>query len=123
VPPGKLGADTEEALLAAAEQRLPDVFTDLVRVTDDRFVQTIYDLEVPRTTFGRVCLLGDSAFVARPHTAAGTTKAAADGIALADALEANDGIGAALNDWEDERLEAGRRLVAKGRRVGENYMN
>ena len=123
VPPGKLGADTEEALLAAAEQRLPDVFTDLVRATDDRFVQTIYDLEVPRTTFDRVCLLGDSAFVARPHTAAGTAKAAADGIALADALEANDGIGAALDGWEDERLEAGRRLVAKGRRMGENYMN
>ena len=123
VPPGKLGADTEEALLAAAEKRLPGVFADLVQATDDRFVQTIYDLEVPRTTVDRVCLLGDSAFVARPHTAAGTAKAAADGIALADALEANDGIGTALDDWEDERLEAGRRLVAKGRRMGENYMN
>ncbi|PSP74341.1 FAD-dependent monooxygenase [Halobacteriales archaeon QS_3_64_16] len=123
VPPGKLRADVEEALLAAAEERLPGVFDDLVRATDDRFVQTIYDLEVPRTTFGRVCLLGDSAFVARPHTAAGTAKAAADGIALADALEASDRIGSALDDWERTRGKAGRRLVAEGRRMGENYMH
>jgi 2-polyprenyl-6-methoxyphenol hydroxylase-like FAD-dependent oxidoreductase len=123
VPPGKLGADVEESLLAAAEKRLPGVFTALVRATDDRFVGTIYDLEVPRTTAGRVCLLGDAAFVARPHTAAGTAKAAADGIALADALEANGSVKAALESWESERLEAGRRLVAQGRRMGEDYMD
>ena len=38
--------------------------------------------------FGRVCLIGDAAFAVRPHAAAGTAKAAADGWALADALTA-----------------------------------
>jgi 2-polyprenyl-6-methoxyphenol hydroxylase-like FAD-dependent oxidoreductase len=122
VPPGDLRTDVDEDLLAAAEERLPSTFADLVRATDDRFVQTIYDLEVPRTTVDRVCLLGDAAFVARPHTAAGTAKAAADGIALADALEANDGIETALDDWERTRRKAGQRLVERGRRMGESYM-
>jgi hypothetical protein len=30
---------------------------------------------------------------------------------------------AALDDWERERLAAGRRLVAQGQRMGENYMS
>ena len=29
--------------------------------------------------FGRICLIGDAAFAVRPHAAAGTAKAAADG--------------------------------------------
>jgi 2-polyprenyl-6-methoxyphenol hydroxylase-like FAD-dependent oxidoreductase len=126
VPPGKLRADVDKELLAAAGRRLPKVFADLVSATDGRFVETIYDLEVPRMVFGRVCLLGDCAFGARPHTAAGTAKAAADGTGLADALNARDtrnGVGAALDDWERDRLAAGRRLVARGQRMGENYMS
>lgn len=123
VPPGELRADVDRALLAAADERLPEVFDDLVATTDDRFVQTIYDLAVPRMAFGRTCLLGDAAFVARPHTAAGTAKAAADGTALAEALEANGKAETALDRWEDERLDAGRQLVAQGKRMGENYMD
>jgi 2-polyprenyl-6-methoxyphenol hydroxylase-like FAD-dependent oxidoreductase len=87
VPPGKLRADVDEKLLATAGERLPEVFADLVEATDGRFVETIYDLEVPRMVFDRTCLLGDCAFGARPHAAAGTAKAAADGIALADTLD------------------------------------
>ena len=48
------------------------------------FLQVVYDIEVPRMAFGRVCLIGDAAFVVRPHAAAGTAKAAADAWALAD---------------------------------------
>lgn len=120
VPPGKLRSDVESRLRADAEG-LPATFADLVAATDEPFVQAIYDLTVPRMVFDRICLLGDAAFVARPHTAAGTAKAAADGIELADALKGD--VEAALDRWERERLEAGRRLVAEGRRMGENYMN
>ncbi len=43
---------------------------------------------VRRMAVGRVALIGDAAFAARPHAAAGTAKAAADAWSLADALEA-----------------------------------
>jgi 2-polyprenyl-6-methoxyphenol hydroxylase-like FAD-dependent oxidoreductase len=36
--------------------------------------QPIYDLEVPHMTFGRIALLGDAAFVARPHCGMGVTE-------------------------------------------------
>lgn len=62
------------------------MLADLVAATADPFVGTIYDLAVLQMAVGRVCLPGDAAFVARPHTAAGTAKAAADGVELAATL-------------------------------------
>ena len=47
-------------------------------------MQVVYDIDVPRMALGRVCLIGDAAFAVRPHAAAGTAKAAADGWALAE---------------------------------------
>ena len=37
--------------------------------------------------FQRICLLGDAAFVARPHAATGSAKAAEDGWQLANSLQ------------------------------------
>jgi 2-polyprenyl-6-methoxyphenol hydroxylase-like FAD-dependent oxidoreductase len=122
VPPGKLSPVVEDELRTTATDRLPAVFTDLVRTTDDPFAQTIYDLTVPEMVFGRVCLVGDCAFVARPHTAAGTAKATTDGIELAKAVSDTNDTAGALREWEDERLDAGRQLVATGKRMGTDYM-
>lgn len=123
VPPGALRDEVERGLRTAADERLPRLFSESVRATDDPFVQTIYDLSVPRMAFDRVCLLGDAAFVARPHTAAGTAKAAADAIELGEALEEGGDLVGALADWEADRLEAGRELVDQGVRMGTGYMN
>ena len=83
-------------------------------------MQAIYDLEVPRMAFGRTCLLGDAAFVIRPHIAAGTAKACADAWALAEAVDADvEGHpSCALRDWEPGRLAAGRAALARARRNG-----
>lgn len=117
VPPGLLSESVEKRLYADAEGLAP-LFTRLVRATDDPFVQPIVDLTVPQMAFGRVCLLGDAAFVARPHTAMGTEKAATDAIELAEALADYGPIESPLEDWERRRLPAGERLVEKGRRMG-----
>ena len=66
---------------------LPAAAGEMVARTPQPFVQTIVDVEVPRMAFGRVCLIGDAAFTARPHAAAGTAKAAENGWALAAALD------------------------------------
>jgi 2-polyprenyl-6-methoxyphenol hydroxylase-like FAD-dependent oxidoreductase len=64
-------------------------------------------------------LLGDAAFIARPHVGTGVTKAALDAVALADAL-AQDGsdVPGALMRYEQDRIPAGRQLVARGRALG-----
>jgi 2-polyprenyl-6-methoxyphenol hydroxylase-like FAD-dependent oxidoreductase len=67
--------------------------------------------------FGRVILIGDAAFVARPHAGMGVTKAGLDALTLARALGAPDPA-AALIDWERRRLRYGRALLERTRWLG-----
>jgi 2-polyprenyl-6-methoxyphenol hydroxylase-like FAD-dependent oxidoreductase len=70
-------------------------------------------------TFGRVALVGDAAFIPRPHTAASTAKAAANAIFLADALvRHNHDVIKALPAWEPSQLAYGRQLMASGQQMG-----
>jgi 2-polyprenyl-6-methoxyphenol hydroxylase-like FAD-dependent oxidoreductase len=67
----------------------------------------------------RACLVGDAAFVLRPHAALSTAKAAVDARTLAAAVAARpDNSEAALRLWEGRQLEYGRRLVQQGIAVG-----
>ena len=109
-----------DAIRRTATDVLSGPLAEMVVRTPRPFVQTIVDVEVPQMVFGRVCLMGDAAFTARPHAAAGTAKAAENGWALARALTEADGdIDAALLAWQPGQLELGRNLVARARDVGE----
>jgi 2,6-dihydroxypyridine 3-monooxygenase len=78
---------------------------ELIEATEQPFIQKIVDVVVPRTVFGRVCLLGDAAFVVRPHTAGATAKAATDATSLANALrEAKGDINEALLSFQSAQL-------------------
>jgi 2-polyprenyl-6-methoxyphenol hydroxylase-like FAD-dependent oxidoreductase len=68
--------------------------------------------------FGRVAIVGDAAFVARPHVAAGVAKGAEDTTALAQALGEHADVEAALRAFEQARIGTGRRIVARGRALG-----
>ena len=121
VPAGMVPAELAAEVHAAATRELHPCFVELVLATSDPFIQVIRDVAVPRMLFGRACLLGDAAFVLRPHPAAATDKAAADAAALATALAAHPtDADAALRVWETQRLEQGQSLldlaVALGRR-------
>jgi 2,6-dihydroxypyridine 3-monooxygenase len=93
----------------------------MVGVVESPFVQVIVDLAVPAMAFGRVCLLGDAAFAARPHAAAGTAKAAENAWKLGEAIERAGEVPEALAAWEPAQLELGRQLVDRSRRIGERY--
>jgi 2-polyprenyl-6-methoxyphenol hydroxylase-like FAD-dependent oxidoreductase len=67
---------------------------------------------------GVVALMGDAAFVARPHVGMGVTKAMQDAIALTDAIAQFGATISALQHYEATRLPAGQRIVARGRRLG-----
>ena len=82
------------------------------------FLQPIYDLEMPRMAFGRVAVLGDAAFVARPHVGAGVAKAAGDALALAQALEDHADTEAALRQFESLRIPFGEKIIERARRLG-----
>jgi 2-polyprenyl-6-methoxyphenol hydroxylase-like FAD-dependent oxidoreductase len=81
------------------------------------FFQAIFDFDAPQIVFGRVVLLGDAAFVARPHPGAGTTKAALDAAKLADAIAAQ-GLERGLALYQRQQGTFGSALVALGQREG-----
>jgi 2-polyprenyl-6-methoxyphenol hydroxylase-like FAD-dependent oxidoreductase len=68
--------------------------------------------------FDRVALLGDAAFVARPHCGMGVTKAAGDAMALVKALRAHDTVPAALEGYSAERVQVGAAIVQHARHLG-----
>ena len=86
LPPGAATDQAVTAMREAATRELAWPITEVVTGVDEPFVQVVYDIAVPRMVLGRACLIGDAAFAVRPHAAAGTAKAAADGCALAEAL-------------------------------------
>jgi 2,6-dihydroxypyridine 3-monooxygenase len=118
VPPGAVREQHVAERQAVARARLPPPFARVVGAVAQPFVQAIYDIEVPRMAFGRVCLLGDAAFVVRPHAAAGTAKAAADAWALAEALAATRDVPTALARWERSQVALGVQLLERTRRIG-----
>ncbi|MGU7774275.1 FAD binding domain-containing protein [Burkholderia sp. MR1-5-21] len=124
VPPGMLAPAQERYIRDYAEANANPAFRDLVRKTDELFVQAIVDLAVPRMVFGRVILLGDAAFVPRPHTAGSTAKAAENSLTLEAALRAFPGdIDAALRVWEEDQLNSGHRMIEWGVHMGNRLMN
>ncbi len=119
VPAGKVQPRYVEELRELAPQVLPPAAAELVLRTQDPYIQAVVDVAVPRMAFGRVALLGDAAFAARPHAAAGTAKAAADAWALADALTDHDNnVLPALEAWEPARLVLGEDLVRRNAEMG-----
>ena len=119
IAPNLIRAEFITAMRTAAESLLAPQFAEIVRLTAHPFFQPIYDLESPRLVFGRVAIVGDAAFVARPHVGMGVTKAAADALALVDALAAAGDAGpAALAAFEARRLRFGNAVIARARQLG-----
>lgn len=122
--PGEVRAANVAALRRDAADALPPPLAELIRGTAEPFIQAMMDCEIPRMAFGRVALIGDGAFVARPHAAAGTAKAAEDGWQLSRALEAAGGdVPTALKQWEVGQLALGRSLVERNRQAGRRLQN
>jgi 2-polyprenyl-6-methoxyphenol hydroxylase-like FAD-dependent oxidoreductase len=119
IPPPAIRREVIAAFKARARSRFAPAVAEVVERTRLPMLQAISDFETSRMVFGRVVLLGDCAFVARPHVAGGITKAALDADALASALAAaGDDTAAVLAGYEASRLDFGTKLVAHARALG-----
>lgn len=117
IPPPLIRADVIAAFRAEVRAMLPPQFVALIEASPAPFFQPIFDLDSPRIVTGRVALLGDAAFVARPHVGAGVTKAALDAASLADAVADGD-VAAGLPRYQREQQPFGSGLVALARQEG-----
>lgn len=118
IPPPLISCASIAGMREAAARLLAPQFVEAVGLVDQPILQPIFDLESREIAFGRIALLGDAAFVARPHVGAGVAKAAGDAAALVAALGENDDVPAALAQYEGIRLPEGRRMVQRARHLG-----
>lgn len=122
LPRGTTPERTVADLQARASREIHPKMAALVSETPDPFLQTILDVTVPKTLFGRVLLTGDAAFVVRPHTAGGTAKAAYEASVLARALKsARSNVDVALQSTEEQQLEYGNALYEYGLALGNRW--
>src|SRR5215510_6890888 len=117
IPPPLIRPEVTAAIKATAHALVAPQVAEIFARTPQPFFQPIFDLESTHTVFGRVALLGDAAFVARPHVGAGVTKAALDAASLANATVGDD-LAAGLLQYQREQQPFGSGLVALGRKEG-----
>ncbi len=117
--PGAVRERHVERLREDAASVPPPPLVEVVLGTAEPYLQVVFDIEAPHMAFGRVPLIGDAAFAARPHAAAGSAKAAEDAFKLGGAIKgANGDVLAALKEWEPGQLALGRSVLARTREAG-----
>jgi 2,6-dihydroxypyridine 3-monooxygenase len=119
--PAGLVREPHARAVREAAAALPAPLDEMVTRTPTPFVQAICDVDPPLMAFGRACLIGDAAFVVRPHAAAGTAKAADDAWTLVDAIAAARSasqLDDALREWGRARVALGRRVLQRTRETG-----
>lgn len=130
VPRGLLRDEVAEHCRQLAQGSLPTQLAELVGNTKEIFVQAIHDMLAPQLVFkDRVALVGDAGCILRPHTAAGTTKAAVNAWMLATCLHRHrcmctrgggggSRLKAALEEYQGKMMELAEYLVKVGVTVG-----
>ena len=117
IPHDLIRPDLVTEMYAQASRELAPCIQSAIRLTRRPFLQAIMEVGSPRMRLGRVALIGDAAFTARPHVGLGVSKAAEDGTSLALALgDANQD--AAVQRWEKARLRFGRAAMRWGQELG-----
>ena len=118
IAPHKVSWRQIAAMRQAARQLLAPQFAEMIEKCAQPFLQPINDLLSQRLAFERVALIGDAAFVARPHVGMGVTKAAEDAMAVADCIRAHGATAAALQSYQALRLGAGQAVTRHARTLG-----
>lgn len=118
IPPPLISRAAIAEMRDAAERLLAPQFRAIVKLIEEPILQPIYDLESPQMAIGRIAIVGDAAFVARPHVGAGVSKAADDAAALTQALQQETDVASALKRYEAARLKENGRIIEWARHLG-----
>jgi 2-polyprenyl-6-methoxyphenol hydroxylase-like FAD-dependent oxidoreductase len=118
IPPPLIRPAVIAGLRESARVLLAPQLAEVVQRAPQPFLQPIFDVETKRMAVRCVALIGDAAFLARPHVAVGVTKAAEDALALATALQSHDDVVTALAAFEQARMPANQHFMARGRVLG-----
>ena len=121
IPPLKVSQKHIAYMREVANKILAPQYAEILEKTAAPFLQAIYDVRSEQIVFGRIALMGDAAFVGRPHVGMGVTKAGDEAIAIAKYIEKLGATPKALQAYSDERLKLGQQVVARAQYLG-RYM-
>lgn len=121
IPPSLVRPELIQAMKQDAGRLLPPAFSDVIERMPGMFVQAIYDLRSDAMGKGRAALIGDAAFVARPHCGAGVSKAADDAAALVTSLGKCDSVEQAIEDFSGTRTPSGSAAVDWAAHLGSYF--
>jgi 2-polyprenyl-6-methoxyphenol hydroxylase-like FAD-dependent oxidoreductase len=121
IPPSLVRPELIIAMKEEAHRAFSPAFADVIARMEGMFVQAIYDLQSERMGRGKIAIIGDAAFVARPHCGAGVSKAADDAASLATALNTTHLIEDAIAAFSAERTRAGKAAVAWAAHLGSYF--
>jgi 2-polyprenyl-6-methoxyphenol hydroxylase-like FAD-dependent oxidoreductase len=118
IPPHKVDWRQLAKVREEARRLLSPQFAEILEKTPQPFLQPIFDVASDTVAVGRVALMGDASFVARPHIGMGVAKASQDAVALADAIRTHGANPTALAAYAKVRLPAGQSAVQRARWLG-----
>ncbi len=119
IPPQLLRADIVQWARDEAHRMLHPAWAEVVNRSPEVLVQAINDGWCDQMALHRVALVGDSAFVARPHVGQGVVKAAGDALAMVEQLGAfPDDVPRALREFSALRVPVGHLAVKMAQQMG-----
>jgi 2-polyprenyl-6-methoxyphenol hydroxylase-like FAD-dependent oxidoreductase len=121
IPPLKVSWRHIAKMRNIARDILAPQFAEILEKTAAPFFQAIYDVRSEEIVFGRIALMGDAAFVGRPHVGMGVTKAGDEAMVIAKHIDSLGATPQALKAYRDERLKLGQQVVARAQYLG-RYM-
>jgi 2-polyprenyl-6-methoxyphenol hydroxylase-like FAD-dependent oxidoreductase len=121
IPPSKVSGKHIANMRKVAQEILAPQYVEILEKTASPFLQPIYDVRSEEIVFGRIALMGDAAFVGRPHVGMGVTKAGDEAIVIAKHISNLGATPKALQAYGDERLKLGQQVVARAQYLG-RYM-
>ncbi|MGC1442893.1 MAG: FAD binding domain-containing protein [Burkholderiaceae bacterium] len=118
IAPKKIRPAILDEMRRDAQRLLSPQFSELVLACEQPFIQPIFDLTVGQMVHDRIVILGDAAFVARPHVGMGVTKAAVDAKVLAACLDSEPNTDLALAKFGRLRHAEGAFIIDRARQLG-----
>lgn len=118
IAPDKVRPSVVSQMREDAGRLLSPQHAQLMHKLTQPFIQPIYDLTTESMVHGRVAVIGDAAFTARPHIGVGITKAVEDAMTLAYELHNNNSIDTALYRFNSNRYQTNYAWINRSRELG-----
>lgn len=118
IAPQLLRQDVVQWARLEARRMLHPAWAEVVEKSPEILVQAINDGWCDNMALNRVALIGDAAFVARPHVGQGVVKAAGDALALVERLCHTEDVPQALREFSGLRVPVGHLAVKMAQQMG-----